>query len=287
MKKNIVSIVASLIVIIFCGSLFFVTYQKGVTFLYAGEVADQSNFFGSYASLFGALITVFVALFSIQKWWDRAEFHELKEKLEQMQKENKNFKDEVTKKVTDELLPKMICDYVKNHTGEVVQPLKDMMVDDYGLNACFLHIEFLETLYNSQSRYLEGERECVFARGVFNEVVQKIRNYPLEKNIDIFEKAIDLLKSLTEKLMSKDFITDSENEFYENLEYLYHLFLEIKFDPNAINALSGHEDDFKGLGENIQKLYAVYISRPEEKKEHENLEECSENDGLSDKGKKK
>ncbi|WP_290726521.1 hypothetical protein [Fibrobacter sp. UBA2449] len=259
------SILLSIALIVFCAVLFYYVYEKGVFLLYDGEKADVNNFFASYASLFGALITVFVALFTIQKWWDRNDFQKMESELKRIKHKNSTIQEKVVSKINQELLPKKVKEYVCNNKEEVIQPLKDMMVDRYGLYATYLHIEFLETLFDAQKSSLNGKPLYIFARKIFNLVVEKIKNGPHGKNFDLFEKSINLLLALTQEMLSEEFVIEDVDAFYGNLEYLHHEILVIKYDGESSKTIKLMDDkSISELETNVNKLYGKYISRPEE-----------------------
>lgn len=253
--------ISSIILIIFCAFLFFFVYTKGVSLLKDGvEKVSEQDFFASYASLFGALITVFVALFSLQKWWDRSEFDEIKNQLKNTEDENKKFQNHMTEELEKRILPDTVNKYVEDHKGEISQSLRDMFVDNYVFNSTILHVDFFESIFYSQNAYLKEEEKCTFSRVIFSMIVEKIKNHA--NKYGIFERAIDLLSDISEVLLSPELIINNDKKFYKNLEYLHHEILVVKYDAELSNIFEAHEEKAAILEENVKTLYGRYISRP-------------------------
>jgi len=225
-----------------------------------GEKVSEQNFFASYASLFGALITVFVALFSLQKWWDRSEFDEIKKQLKNTEDENKKFQNNMTEELEKRILPDAVNKYVEDHKGEISQSLRDMFVDNYVFNSTILHVDFFESIFYSQKAYLKEEEKCTFSRIIFSMIVEKIKSHT--NKYGIFERAIDLLSDISEVLLSPELVINDDKNFYKNLEYLHHEILVVKYDAELSYIFEAHEEKATILEENVKTLYGRYISRP-------------------------
>ena len=278
MQTKKVSFAVTIALIFSCIFLFFLVYAGGTAllngWLHGGEKITEKEFFSSYASLFGALITVFVALFSIQKWWDRTEFEKLQKRLEESEQKNKELRDEIQKDLKDELLPNKIKEYIENHKSEFSQSLNNMIVASYEFNANILQIEFFETLYYSQISFLKEDEKVSLSRVLFGFITNKIK-YDANK-YGVFEKALELLSDISNDLLSEKLIIGGDKNFYRNLEYLHHEIGVIKYDAELSNILKAHAEKARILEENVKTLYGKYISRPSDSLA------CNKNYGLDD-----
>lgn len=257
----------TIFLIIAVGGLFYFVYVFGTSYLlYDTEKVDANNILSTFAALFGSLITVFVALFSIEKWWDRKAFDDVKNELEIAKKQNKVFRDDLLKELEEKTIPSKIQTFIKENEAVITDPINRILIGSYGFYASILHIEFLESVFDSMRDSLKERDLCVFSRKIFNVLVGKIRNYPEQEKLNIIEKSLSLLSKILKIFFMPEMVVETDLEFAENLEYIHFEMNKFVYSPQLAESLSFRslqDQQYKDTLEMLKNLYGKFVSHPE------------------------
>lgn len=245
--------------------LYFVVGKYGFSFLIT-SVKDRvstgtSDLFSAYASMFGALVTVFVALFAFEKWMDRKAYETLKKDLDDMKKKQEQFDKDLEGKIDDKI-PDRIREFVKKNERTILDPMTRVIANQQKLVSAVYFIEFLESSFDSFARSLSGKEKSSFVRSLFNELVKKIMSCENGSDFEYFEKSINLLLKMSIEFENEDFVIDDDKEFAKNMDYVWYLLKRIQYLESARDALKMQHQHYEDLEQAVERIYRKNVSYP-------------------------
>lgn len=160
-----------------------------------------SNLVSTAWALFTSLVTVAVALFGIQKWFEN-------KKYEEIQREIKRF---IKKQEKD--IPNQIRQTINEKKGEISETLKELLNELVRAESKKEEVNFVQSLINTHLSYLLDEEKKFFCKEQFKHIVEKMNLNFSENTIDPFLAYHQLLEDLIDQIKKDPKILANDIDF--------------------------------------------------------------------------